>query len=201
MAQKTEDYPLDKIKNSWPFYEELAYSLFISNRGHDFYSLKDYLIHYGEEEYGDNMEIDTLKGTYDLGFYCFFIKNKKIFVIVQGDNFPMYNVYNVYNFENVPYSLLVCSAIKYLLNSYYSGNIRLYFSSSDWSLILKYLLCTLFPVRQMLEKEGYIKKHKKDIIKGFFKGFRNLSSNRSFLSKFFSDFMILKLPQSRVLFI
>jgi len=192
MAQKHEDYPLDQIKKSWPFCEELAYSLFLSNSEHAFYSLKDYLIHYGQEEYGDDMEIDKVKGPYDLGFYCFIIKNNKVFVIVQGDHF------SVYNFENVPYSLLVCSAIKYLLNSYYSGNIRIYFSSLAWFRILNYLLNTLFPIREMLEKEGYIKSHKKDIIEGFLLGFREFSREVSFSSEFFSDFMILKLPQSRV---
>jgi len=178
-----ENFPLDKIEKNWPFGQFMAMELFYNNSYQLYYSLKDFLIDVGAHEFTINDD-DSWS---DFLFINFFIENDRVF-------FKKFDG-KVYTFENVPYQLIVCNAIKYQLNNYYNSNKKEYMSF-HWSLILNYLLITAFPVRKMLEKQNYIKEHKKLILKGFCKGLIGLRNIE--IKDFFSNSKVKNFPKSLV---
>ncbi len=72
------------------------------------------------------------------------------------------------------------------------------YMSFHWSLILNYLLITNFSVREMLEKQNYIKEHKKLILKGFYEGLIDLRNIE--IKAFFSNSQVKNFPKSLVEF-
>jgi len=178
-----ENFPLDKIENNWPFGQIMAMKLFYSNSYQNYYSLRDFLIDAGADDFTQNDD-DSWS---DFVFSGFFIENNRVFYKGFDDK--------IYTLENVPYQLIVCSAIKYELNNYYNSNKEQYVSF-NWSLILNYLLITTFPVRKMLEKQNYIKEYKKQIFKGFQDGFACLRDIE--LKAFFSNSEVKNFPKSLV---
>ncbi len=187
-----ENFPLDKIEKSWPFGEFMAMELFYNNSFQPYYSFKDFLIDVGAHEfttYNDDSWSNLL-------FIGFFIENERVFLKdFHG---------KIYTLENVPYQFIVCNAIKYQLNNYYNNcstiptKNKKEYMSFHWSLILEYLLITAFPVRKMLEKQNYIKEHKKIILEGFYEAFIGLTNSQ--IKDFLSNFKVKSFPKSLVKF-
>ncbi len=180
-----ENFPPDKIEKNWPFGQFMAMELFYTNSHQPYYSLRDFLIDVGAHE----STINDDDSWSDFFFVGFFIENYRVFY----EDFDG----KVYTLENVPYPLIVCNGIKYELNNCYNSNKKQYMSF-HWSLILNYLLITAFPVREMLEKQNYIKEHKKLILKGFCKGLIGLRNIE--IKAFFSNSQVKNFPKCLVNF-
>lgn len=159
------DFPLDKIKHNWPFDKEMAKELFWSNEFQQYSSLYDFIF--------DNI-IDIL-GDSVIVFSGFFIENNELYYEGLDDK--------KYTLKNVPYSLIIYSAIKHELNP--SSKTSTSFPTYKWSTIFNYLLFTTFPVRQILEESDFMRSDKQNIFNGFSQGF--VQFQRSYkLKHFFS---------------
>jgi len=110
-----------------------------------------------------------------LVFSGFFIENNEFYYKGLDDK--------KYTLKNIPYSLIISSAIKHELNPFSQTSI--FFPTYKWSQILNYLLFTTFPVRQILEESEFMKSDKKNIFKGFSQSFGELQGSYK-LQDFFS---------------
>lgn len=135
-ASTIHNFPLEKFKNNWPFNSEISRDLFHVNSYRSYSSLKEFL---EEEEYLSN----------EYFFNSIFIENDQTYYEDLSGK--------VYTLENIPYSFIVCSAIKYELN-YFGTFINGLF---HWSRVLHYLLFTPFPVLKILEEGSFIKTQKR----------------------------------------
>jgi len=161
------DFPLEKIKHNWPFDTEMSHELFWSNSLQKYSSLDEFLSDYAIDGSDDGITV----------FIGFFVENNKGYYQGLDDK--------KYTFKNVPYSLLISSAIKYELSPSMKGPNS--WETGNWSGILNYLLFTTFPIKQILEEGQYMKSDKKEIFKGFFITFSNLQRTyKSKLKRFFS---------------
>ena len=59
-----------------------------------------------------------------------------------------------YLLENIPYDTIVCEAIKFCLKIYTTN---LFETSFVWKIFFGYLINTTYPVKEMLEKQNYLK--------------------------------------------
>lgn len=125
-----KNYPLEKVKDNWPFGNETALELFLWNSKNQFSSFYEFVSNLAIE---DSNCGET---------YCgdFLLENETTY-FYDSEGEP-------YTLDNLPYSIIVCSAIKHLLNNL---NTPLEFSIC-WSEILKFLIFTNYPVRHILEE-------------------------------------------------
>lgn len=90
-----------------------------------------------------------------------------------------------YTLQNVPYSLLVDSAIKYTLSSNSKDPSSIPFFGAG--LILQYLMFTTIPVNQIIEENTFIKSNKREFLFELHVTFRELrESFKDELNIFFS---------------
>ena len=158
-----QNFPLDEFKNNWPFERELLADLFYMNSYQPYFSLKEFLF----KEYGSHFNETLCNGI--------FIEENKIYYQDLDDK--------IYTLENIPYSFLVCSAIKFELTLFSKPTTSRFY----WKKVLKYLMFTTFPVIEILEKENFIKNQKKCIINGFYFGFIEINGQlKTRGKKFFS---------------
>jgi len=164
-SNTTYDFPLEKIKHNWPFDPEMAHDLFSSNIFQKYSSLDEFLSDYVIDGFDDSSTV----------FSGFFIENNKGYYKGLDDK--------KYTLKNVPYSLIISSAIKHELNP--SSQTSISFPTYKWLKILTYLMFTTFPIRQILEEGQFMKSDKKNIFKGFLQGFCNFQGTYT-LEGFFS---------------
>ena len=166
-----EKLPPDIFKDYWPFDKIMAEDLFFMNSQQSYYSLYSFL---------SDMTIENSTSG-ETAFGNFFIENNKSYYVGS------YN--KKYTLKDVPYSLIVCSAIKYQLNNLSEDYLPFY----HWTILFQYLIFSTFPIKQILEEGGFIKTHKKNIIFGFYQGFCRLEINfKRELAEWFFDSKIKK---------
>lgn len=119
------NFSLYVFKNKWPFNHESLRYLFYMNSYRPYSSLKQFL---EEEEYPSN----------DYFFTGIFIENDQTYWYGSNNK--------VYTLENIPYSVLLCNAIKYEL-TYFGTYINGIF---HWPAVLDYLLFYPLPVLKIL---------------------------------------------------
>lgn len=170
MSKKTNDiydFPLDRIKDGWPFDPIIASDLFFLNSLNQYDSLYKFLTVF---ELIDSVEGETF-------FSGFFIKDGKSYY--QGtDN-------KIYTLQNVPYSLIIYSAIKYTLTIYSKTPISIPYFGGKY--ILQYLMFTNIPVKQIIEENTFIKSEKRGFLHEMYMGFIKINSRKnSDLDSFFA---------------
>lgn len=195
-----KNFPLDKFEKRWPFSEKMAMELLYFNSHQKYYSLTEFIVDNQFENYtqnslykynsNDSLLLKTGTIFYTTPFNGFLIQDDTETIFYKDFD------KQIYTLKNVPYPLIVCEAIKFRLESYYNLT-QTKGVSFNWSLIVDYLLNTTFPVRKMLEEKNYIKSYKKDILEGFYKGFRHLQQVGGLLN-FFSNSKVKNFPESLI---
>ena len=174
-ASTIYNFPLEEFKKDWPFNGEILRDLFNMNSSppYPYSSLKEF---FEGEEYNPD----------EYRFFNFFIENDQVYYKVGLDSKG--NLSNkVYTLENIPYSFLVCNAIKYELIYFGTFINGIY----HWPTVFEYLLFSPFPVLKVLEKGNFIKTMKRPILKGFSLGFQEYQRGaKSKIEKFFSNSVI-----------
>lgn len=160
------DFPLDKIEKGWPFDQNLTLDLFYGNSFNSYESLYDYISDYKLAGSGNG------ETAYD-GFFvkndkcCYFSSDPKLSTIEGIMNFKLYIL------DKISYSLIVCSAIRFILakcSEEYSE-----FYSENWSFgvqaIMEYLMFSSIPVKTIIEENTVLKRNKKKFLYEVYKGF------------------------------
>lgn len=165
------DFPLHKIENDWPFDPKLALDLFYANSFNSYESLYDYISGF---ELIDSNDGET-------SYNNFFIRNDKCYyygidynVSTLEGRFEL----KLYTLEKIPYSLVVCSAIKYILtkcseeSSENSSDILVFGGKT----IMEYLMFTTIPVKKIIEENTVLKRNKKKFLYEVYMGFLYLQT-------------------------
>lgn len=158
MNEKPEeiyDFPLDKIENDWPFDPILALDLFYANRFNSYESLYDYISGF---EFIDSTDGET--------YYAnFFIKNDKCYYFGVDSK--------VYTLEKIPYSLVVFSAIRFILTKCSETSSENYSDIIVFGgkVIMEYLMFTTINVKKIIEENTTLKRNKKEFLYEVYMGF------------------------------
>lgn len=117
--KKFYDFPLNKIENDWPFDPTLARDLFFENSFNRYESLYDYISGYAL--------IDSVDG--ETSYNDFFIRNDKCYYF--GSDYNVYTLEDIMNFKlytlnKIPYSLVVCSAVNFILTKFSEESSKIY---------------------------------------------------------------------------
>lgn len=84
--------------------------------------------------------------------------------------------------EGISYNHIVCEAFRYYINFYIEERRN---SSVIWSFLFPYLVKTKYKyaLLDVLKEENYIKNNKKNIIEGFYYGFKGLNQDQEISSE------------------
>ncbi len=182
-----ESFPINSLNEEWPFPEHLARLIFQRSSSQTFYSLREVFIQFllnedsdssNEDSYSSNEDSDSSSEDVEYIYYAdswlvsgyknFFIERNKLYYKVSETKIDL--------LENIPYETILCAAIKVCLRSYTkrrSNEVTL------WMQIFAYLKNTNYPIKEILEEQNFIRKHKKNILKTFHLCFQDLQNRTS----------------------
>lgn len=160
----------------WPFSDKMAENLFYQNQRQQHSSLQEFFTSNLDEESAWESDEESDGCWYNLIAPNFFIENFVLYYVSLIENSP--SVW--YTFEHISYDTIVCAAIRHYVNNYLDirpPNSDIYYAYGIWIRLLKYFLFTNFSIQKLFEEGQFIKNYKKEILIGFYGGFKTIEQD------------------------